>query len=177
MVNWKGFGRRHLCPMRDAIPEFAWWGNQVRTGGDKVEIWLHNFPNTFLKRHSRSDCSVDINVIMCVYVLILKLLKRCRSYTEGEQNNGNTKKFRSKICVGYTERTSVDNTVCSYVCLQCVVFMSAHKWLFWVILRLKYMKKLRLVRFWKRIDRWCAFSYNICDKNFHIIRCIESDSF
>jgi hypothetical protein len=29
----------------------------------------------------------------------------------------------------------------------------------------------------KGTDCWCAFSWSICDKNCHIIRCIESDSF
>jgi hypothetical protein len=35
----------------------------------------------------------------------------------------------------------------------------------------------RLIRFWKRTDRWCAFSWNICDKNCYIVRYIENDSF
>jgi hypothetical protein len=34
----------------------------------------------------------------------------------------------------------------------------------------------RLVRFWKRTNRLCAFSWSICDKSCHIIRCFESDS-
>jgi hypothetical protein len=34
-----------------------------------------------------------------------------------------------------------------------------------------------LIRFWKRTDRWYAFSWSICHKICHIIRCIESDSF
>jgi hypothetical protein len=35
----------------------------------------------------------------------------------------------------------------------------------------------RLVRFSKRAERWCAFSWSNYDKNCHIIRCIDSDSF
>jgi hypothetical protein len=27
-----------------------------------------------------------------------------------------------------------------------------------------------------RRDRWCTFSWSICDKNYHITRCIESDN-
>jgi hypothetical protein len=40
------------------------------------------------------------------------------------QNNGNIKKLGNKICVGYTERTSVGNIECSStVCLQSVVLV------------------------------------------------------
>jgi hypothetical protein len=42
----------------------------------------------------------------------------------GEQNNGNTKKLRNRICVGYIDRTSVGNTECSSVCLHYVVLVS-----------------------------------------------------
>ena len=28
----------------------------------------------------------------------------------------------------------------------------------------------------KRTDRWCAFSWSICDKNWHVVRCSESDN-
>jgi hypothetical protein len=37
------------------------------------------------------------------------------------RNNGNTKKLRIRICVGYIERTSVGNTVRSSVCLHSAV--------------------------------------------------------
>jgi hypothetical protein len=43
--------------------------------------------------------------------------------------------------------------------------------------RVKGQKNGRLVRFWNRTDRSCEFSRSICDKNCHIITCIESDSF
>jgi hypothetical protein len=47
--------------------------------------------------------------------------------TGGEQNNGNTKKLRNEICVGYIERTSVGNTeCCSSICLHSVVLISVH---------------------------------------------------
>jgi hypothetical protein len=43
--------------------------------------------------------------------------------TGGGQNNGNTKKLRNRIYVGYIERTLVGNTECSSsVCLHSVVF-------------------------------------------------------
>jgi hypothetical protein len=35
------------------------------------------------------------------------------------RKNGNNKKLRIRICVGYIERTSIDNTKCS-VCLHSV---------------------------------------------------------
>jgi hypothetical protein len=81
------------------------------------------------------------------------------------------------VCVGYTERTSVGNIECSSVRLHSVVLVSVHRWLCWVIVHVKESENGRLVRFWKRSDRWCAFSWSICDKNCHIIGCIESDSF
>jgi hypothetical protein len=40
------------------------------------------------------------------------------------QNNGNTKKFRNTICVGYIERASVSNNECSSVFLHSVVLVS-----------------------------------------------------
>jgi hypothetical protein len=45
-------------------------------------------------------------------------------HTGGEQNNGNTKKLRNVICVGYIEITSVANTESSSsVCLHSVVLV------------------------------------------------------
>jgi hypothetical protein len=46
--------------------------------------------------------------------------------TGGGQNNGNTKKLRNRIRVGYTERTSDGNTECSSVCLHSVALVSVH---------------------------------------------------
>jgi hypothetical protein len=44
---------------------------------------------------------------------------------KGRQNNGNTKKLRNRICVGYTERTSGGKTEhSSSVYLHTVVLMS-----------------------------------------------------
>jgi hypothetical protein len=48
------------------------------------------------------------------------------STTGAGQNNGNTKKLRNRICVGYIDRTSVDNTECSSICLHSVVLMSVN---------------------------------------------------
>jgi hypothetical protein len=46
----------------------------------------------------------------------------------GGQNNGNTKKLRNNICVGYIERTSVCNIeCCSSVCLHSVVLVSVRE--------------------------------------------------
>jgi hypothetical protein len=44
----------------------------------------------------------------------------------GEQNNGNAKKLRNRICVGYIEIASAGNTECSSFCLHTVVFGSVH---------------------------------------------------
>jgi hypothetical protein len=58
--------------------------------------------------------------------------------TGGGQNNGNIKKLRNTICVGYTERTSVANTErSSFVCLHSVVFVPVHWWLYWVTVHVK----------------------------------------
>jgi hypothetical protein len=73
------------------------------------------------------------------------------------------------ICVGYIESTSVGNTECSSICLHYVVLVSVHWWLYWVIARVKEWENGRLVRFWKRADRWCAFSWGICDKTATIL--------
>jgi hypothetical protein len=44
---------------------------------------------------------------------------------EDGQNDGNTKKLRDRICVGYIQRASVGNTECSSV-LRCVMLTSVH---------------------------------------------------
>jgi hypothetical protein len=44
---------------------------------------------------------------------------------EGEQNNGNTKKLRNRICVGYVERTLVGNTVLFHLFTLCSAYVSA----------------------------------------------------
>jgi hypothetical protein len=60
------------------------------------------------------------------YVISSKGGTRNKAITGGGQNNGNTKKLRNRICVGYTERTSVGSTECSSVCLYSVAFESVH---------------------------------------------------
>jgi hypothetical protein len=40
------------------------------------------------------------------------------------QNNGNTKKLRHRICVSYTEKTSVGNSEYSSICLHSAALMS-----------------------------------------------------
>jgi hypothetical protein len=50
------------------------------------------------------------------YFFILKGNEFCFEVilsTVGEQNNGNIKKLRNRICIGYIERTSVGNNECS----------------------------------------------------------------
>jgi hypothetical protein len=46
-----------------------------------------------------------------------------------------------------------------------------------VTVHVKELGNRRLVRFLKRTDRWCTFSWSICDKNCHFIRRIESNNF
>jgi hypothetical protein len=46
-----------------------------------------------------------------------------------------------------------------------------------VATRVKKSENGRLVQFWKRTDRWCAFGWSICDKNCHIVRSVEGESF
>jgi hypothetical protein len=53
-------------------------------------------------------------------------IKHNAEYAGGGQNNGNTNKLRNRICAGYTERTSVENTECSSACLHSIVLMSVH---------------------------------------------------
>jgi hypothetical protein len=81
------------------------------------------------------------------------------------------------LCVGYIEITSVGVTECSSFCLYSVILVSMHWLLRWVTAHVKESENRRLVRFSKRTDRWCAFSWSICDKNCHIYSCIESGSF
>jgi hypothetical protein len=83
----------------------------------------------------------------------------------GGQNNGNIKKLRNKMFVGYTERTSVGNSEwSSSVCLHFVALVSVHLWLYWATVRVIESKNRRLVRFLKRTNRRCAFSWRICHK-------------
>jgi hypothetical protein len=46
-----------------------------------------------------------------------------------------------------------------------------------VTFHVKESENWRLLRFWRRTDCWCTFSWSIYDKNCHIIRCINSNSF
>jgi hypothetical protein len=75
-----------------------------------------------------SSLSIFLSLYMCClfYQIIVVRLPPAVTCTGGGQNNGNTKKLRNRICVGYIERTSVGNTECSYICLLSVVLMSVH---------------------------------------------------
>ena len=93
----------------------------------------------------------------------------------GWTDNGNTRQYRDKaVCVGCTERTLVGSSVillfvlcsASVIALQ-IVFSNC----------MKVLRNGRLIRFSERSDCWCAFSWSICNKNSHFIRCIQSSSF
>jgi hypothetical protein len=104
-------------------------------------------------------------VCVCVYIYM------------GGQNNGNTKKLRNIICVGYNEKSS---------------------WQHWMFFRLFTLCSARVSAFvsdcvewqpvWKIRKVGDLFEFELLqivgarlagasDKNWHIIRCIESDSF
>jgi hypothetical protein len=51
------------------------------------------------------------------------LLLKEEILTRGEQNNGNLKKLRNRISVGYVERTPVSNMEYSSVCLHSVMLV------------------------------------------------------
>jgi len=42
---------------------------------------------------------------------------------------------------------------------------------------MKVLQNERLVRFLKRTDWWCVFSWSICNQNGHFIHCIQSRVF
>jgi hypothetical protein len=64
-----------------------------------------------------------------------------------------------------------------FVCLCCVVPLSMHYRLCLVTVCMRVLQNGRLVRFSKRTDFWCAFSWSICNQNGHFIRCTQSSSF
>ena len=67
---------------------------------------------------------VYVCIYTCIYVCVCMY---GYMYVQNGQNNGNTKKVRNRICVGYIGRTSVGNTECSSsVCLHSVVLVSVH---------------------------------------------------
>jgi len=41
-----------------------------------------------------------------------------------------------------------------------------------ITVRMKVLQNWRLVKFPKRTDCWCAFSWNIYNENDHFIRCM-----
>jgi hypothetical protein len=65
---------------------------------------------------------------MGYYILDVCLCYVVDVYLTGSgQNNGNTKKFKNRICVGFVGTTSVGNTeYSSSICLQSVVLVSVH---------------------------------------------------
>jgi hypothetical protein len=82
------------------------------------------------------------------------------------------------VCASCTERTSIGNTErFTSVCLLSVVLVSVYYWLCWMTVRVKELENMRLIWFWKRTVRWCAFSWSICDENCQISMCTESGNF
>jgi len=82
-----------------------------------------------------------------------------------------------KLCVGSTERTVLVSFVILLFVFCCVVTVSMHYRLCLVTVCVIVMQNVRLLRFSKRTDCWCMFSWSICNQNSHFIRCIQTSSF
>ena len=97
-------------------------------------------------------------------------------HTEDEQNNGNTRQYRNKtVCVECTERTSAVSTFrYCFVYLPCVVPVSMNYTLCLEPFITKVLQNGKLVRFSKRTNCWCAFSWRNSNQIGHFIRCIQS---
>jgi hypothetical protein len=89
-------------------------------------------------------------------------LIRFITYTRGEQNTANTKALRNIIYAGYIERTCWQHWMFFRLFTLCSARVSTFVSVEW--LRVQESENGRLVRFWKRTDHWCAFSWSICDK-------------
>jgi len=76
--------------------------------------------------------------------------------------------------VGCTERTLIVYFVILLFVL-CSVSVSALKIVFSNSL-CEVLQNGIVVRFSKRTDCWCAFSWSICNQNGHFIKCIQSSS-
>jgi hypothetical protein len=63
---------------------------------------------------------------MCAYAAVKFLTVHLLVDTGDGQNNRNSKKLRNRICFGYIERISIDNSECSSICLHSVVLVSVH---------------------------------------------------
>jgi len=68
----------------------------------------------------------------------------------------------------------VSNFRCSFVYLHCVVPVSMNYTLCSETFLLKVLQKRRLVRFPKRTNCWCAFSWRNSNQQGHFIRRIQS---
>jgi len=99
-----------------------------------------------------------------------------RRYNTGDgQNNGTTRHYKNKIVyIGCPVRILVVSFVIllfvcifrySFICLCCVVPVSMHYRLCLVTVRVNALQNGRLVRFWKRTDCWCEFSWSGCNYN------------
>jgi hypothetical protein len=94
------------------------------------------------------------------------------------QINGNTRQYRNKgVCVGCTERTLVVTIfLYSFVCWSCVVPVPLQYRLCLLTVHIKVLQNGRPVRFSKRMNCWCMFSWSICKQNVNFIRCIQCSS-
>jgi len=123
-----------------------------------------------------------LRILLIIPICFLQLTQKYYIYNYASthpgdgQNNGNTRQYRNKtVCVGCSERILDVKFFCySFVCLHCVVPASMHYRLRLVTIHMKVQQNGKLVRFSKKTDCWCVFSWSICYQNGHFIRCIRA---
>jgi hypothetical protein len=85
---------------------------------------LKGINNVFLKNEENRSNQNSVDLEVYIDATVGEIDYCSVRYTRGGQNNGNTKKWRNRICVGYIERTSVGNVECfSSVCLHSVMLV------------------------------------------------------
>ena len=96
-------------------------------------------------------------------------------WNNANKGDGNIRQNRNKaVYFGNTESTLVVSIfLYSFVLLPSVVPVSMHYRLSSVAFRMKVLQNGRLVRFWRRTNYWCAFSWSICNQIGQFIRCIQ----
>jgi hypothetical protein len=77
---------------------------------------FRSFPQMLSKHIGMSHYVLNNMYCICLYVDVYR----------GVDKIMETKKFRKKICIGYSEKTSVGNTECSSICLYSVVLVPVH---------------------------------------------------
>jgi len=113
---------------------------------------------------------------LCVYLIgwVSTYVYSWINIYRGWTNNENTTQYRNKtVCVSCTERALVLSFV--ILCMGRIMPVSMQYRL--CLETVKELQNGRLHRFSKRIDCWCTFSWSICNKNCHFIRCIQSSRF